>query len=1150
MVSSIRTFKALSLACGLSLTACGGGGDETNPTATATNESSSGARASIQAARLPLEARTDQAVWTPDDPTALEDPAAWHLVQQKLQAHGLKPQKRHLNSFGGVVLKLGTSVPHSQLQGWAAELRHLWPHLGRLEPDARLQLASAPNDPLLGGQWAFGDPSGGGIDAVSAWSLSTGASSVVAVLDTGSLVHQDLNGKFLSGYDFITNKPTANDGGADDSNPSDPGDWFDIGECSAPDKATRSAPSSWHGARVASLIAAVANNSVGSAGVAYNASLLPVRVVGKCGGYASDMAEGIKWAAGASIGSAPLAVRPARVINISLNTEAPCASSTQAAVDYAIKAGVTVVAAAGNSAMDAQFHQPANCNGVISVTALQRNGALAFEYSNRGPRVDIAAPGGSTTEPSGLITAANTGLKGATAGLVNDVWPSNFTGTSAAAAQVSAVVALMLDRNPALLPSDVMKLVRSSARPFGTPCFDCGAGVLNAASAVQATHPDPEVDERETTTGSSNNTKSKAQVLETPVLVSGRMATANDVDFYNFTVSAGASFRAVLAPRVAANLALKATGTVKLTPVVGRSGLPDYVDIQNTSGSPQLVYLQVTQLTSDAGGTPVDYALRVAPMPPVAVAPVVSGLTLNQTAPGQPLQLAFSVTDTVNVPLSTLRLHLGKRGLATQSACAIDLDPALGAKSFSFTGAEGRDENGQTCADLIPRSATSVSIDAWVQAIDADRYSGNLVFATGSYVGVPPPKAPEVTGLQATQAAPDQAIQGSFTVTDPDSDGLARLQILVSQSSATGPFTCALPLSNSLGYRSFSFNGTGTDLEGGRCADLLPPSGGQTTLWFFVDAVDPTGLSPLTPSVASASYFARPAAPSPVTDLTAQSQNPTTVQLNWSASPGATGYTVYRNSDILASIGAENMFIDAQALSARGNCYQVRATGPGGTSAPGNTECVTPPAAPAISDLTAYQASMGSNIRGSFRVSDADAAGISSVRILFGDQGPSGPYACSVQGYSQLGLQDYAFNGTGEDLNGLSCQALIPPVGSSRTLWVKVEATDFDGWTAESAVASVVYQANPPAPLPPSNFTVTKASVSGGGLVLQWEKSTYANSYYIYRGSSTALYAPLGDEYYFFDWYAAKGAQYCYWIKAIGPGGTSEPNGPVCQVAP
>ena len=491
----------------------------------------------------------------------------------------------------------------------------------------------------------------------------------------------------------------------------------------------------------------------------------------------------------------------------------------------------------------------------------------------------------------------------------------------------------------------------------------------------------------------------------------------------------------------------------------------------------------------------------------------------------------------------------------TQSACAIDLDPALGAKMFSFTGAEGRDENGQTCADLIPHTATTVTLDAWVQAIDVDRYSAKLVLATGNYVGVVPPKAPEVADLLAAQPAPAQAIQGSFSIADSDSDALSRLQVLVSQISPTGPFTCALPLTTTLGSKTFSFNGSGTDLGGGRCADLLPPAGSQTNLWFLVDAVDPSGLSPLSPAVTSATYVAKPAAPLPVSDLTAQALSPTAVRLDWTASAGATEYTVYRNGGILAHIGADTSFQDVSAITGTRSCYQLKALGPGGSSALSNAACLTPPTPPIITDLTASQATQGAPITGQYTVWDADSSAMTNVRLLVGDQGATGPYACAVPGTAALGSQSYSFNGVGEDLNGLNCQALLPTNGANRTLWFKVQATDAEGWSGESVVVSTNYRSVAPPPNPPTNFLATPAGVSGGGMVLQWQRSSYATSYNIYRSNSAlwptaTLYAPLGDESYFFDYFVTKGGRYCYWIKAVGDGGISEQVGPSCATAP
>jgi serine protease len=135
--------------------------------------------------------------------------------------------------------------------------------------------------------------------------------------------------------------------------------------------------SSWHGTHVAGTVAAATNNAVGVSGIDWASKLQPVRVLGKCGGYLSDIADAMRWAAGLSVPGTPLNANPARVINLSLGGSGACSATLQSAVDSVIAAGTVVVAAAGNNAGDAGNFQPANCNGVIAVGATTRAGARA-----------------------------------------------------------------------------------------------------------------------------------------------------------------------------------------------------------------------------------------------------------------------------------------------------------------------------------------------------------------------------------------------------------------------------------------------------------------------------------------------------------------------------------------------------------------------------------------------------------------------------------------------------------------------------------------------------------------------------------------------------------------------------------------------------
>ena len=268
--------------------------------------------------------------------------------------------------------------------------------------------------------------------------FNAGPGGTVAVVDSGVRPHGDLVTNLIGGYDFITDPFIANDGNGRDASPLDPGDFAAAGACGPGKPATNS---TWHGTHVAGMIGAMSNNAYGIAGLGQqNTLVIPIRAVGRCGGHISDVAEAVLWAAGIPVPGVPVNLYPARVINLSLSTEAPCLPTAQAVINTVRNvAGATVVVAAGNANVDAANFLPANCDGVIVVAALTRNGSKA-PYSNFGSLVDIAAPGGDFTlgPTQGVISTTNAGTTGPGA----DAFGFK-QGTSMAAAHVSAIATLM-----------------------------------------------------------------------------------------------------------------------------------------------------------------------------------------------------------------------------------------------------------------------------------------------------------------------------------------------------------------------------------------------------------------------------------------------------------------------------------------------------------------------------------------------------------------------------------------------------------------------------------------------------------------------------------------------------------------------------------
>lgn len=346
------------------------------------------------------------------------------------------------------------------------------PNVEYVEVDQIMRATLTPNDTRFSEQWGFGT-SNASINVRPAWDKATGTGVVVAVIDTGITNHADLNANILPGYDFISDAAMARDGGGRDSNPNDEGDWYGDNECQAGYPGSNS---SWHGTHVAGTVAAVTNNSTGVAGTAFNAKVVPVRVLGKCGGYTSDIADAIVWASGGTVSGVPANANPAEVINLSLGGGGSCSTTYQNAINGAVGRGTTVVVAAGNSNTNVSSSVPANCPNVIAVAATTSAGARA-SFSNYGTGIDISAPG------QGILSTLNSGTT--TPGSASY---ASYNGTSMAAPHVAGVVALMQSVAPSpLSPAQVESIIKSTARPLPGACSGgCGAGIIDADAAVTA----------------------------------------------------------------------------------------------------------------------------------------------------------------------------------------------------------------------------------------------------------------------------------------------------------------------------------------------------------------------------------------------------------------------------------------------------------------------------------------------------------------------------------------------------------------------------------------------------------------------------------------------------------------------------------------
>lgn len=388
------------------------------------------------------------------------------------------------------------------------------------------------------------------INSIPTWANYHGSSSVViAVLDTGVLRdHPMLQGHLLSGYDFVSDGYVGNDGQSSgatsdrDPDPTDPGDGVSNQDLIADPECGPVRSSSWHGTFTSALLAGNPNVLEGILPVNWNASILPVRVLGKCGGFTSDLADAIRWAAGLNVAGVPVNRTPARIINLSLGADGACVNVIEgAAIAAARAAGAIVVVAAGNDG--SSVDTPANCTGAVAVASTDHNG-LKADYSNFGSAVDLVAPGGDFEYP--IWSASNAGVSGAA--------EHSYTariGTSFSAPLVSGALSLLASLRPALTGPELEQRLLTSTRTFlnkPTEAFCavnfnssvcnctstlCGVGMLDVDRLIRLNAPFPLVN----LFGNSGNALTANQPKEFSargsVLANGQAALAANFSIRN-----------------------------------------------------------------------------------------------------------------------------------------------------------------------------------------------------------------------------------------------------------------------------------------------------------------------------------------------------------------------------------------------------------------------------------------------------------------------------------------------------------------------------------------------------------------------------------------------------------------------------------------
>lgn len=342
------------------------------------------------------------------------------------------------------------------------------------EPNYRVKSFLTPTDPSYRFQWHY--PA---INLPAAWDVTTGSSDVVvAVVDSGIYsAHPELQGQIEGGYDFISSMDISVDGDGIDPNPEDPGDSAFIGS------------SSWHGTHVSATVAGVMGNGDGGVGVAPGVKIMPLRALGRDGGYTYDTLQAVRYAAGLENDSGTIPPRRADIINLSLGGSG-YSQSAQNLYSEVHNSGVFLVAAAGNEDTSEAMY-PSSYNGVISVAAFDYTGRRA-PYSNFGEYIDVAAPGGNMyTDRNGdgyydgvLSASVNEDDTGKRPGY------TFFQGTSMAAPHVSGVIALMKSVYPGLTPDEFDSLLINGKLTVdkGDPGRDnlYGYGNIDALLAVRA----------------------------------------------------------------------------------------------------------------------------------------------------------------------------------------------------------------------------------------------------------------------------------------------------------------------------------------------------------------------------------------------------------------------------------------------------------------------------------------------------------------------------------------------------------------------------------------------------------------------------------------------------------------------------------------
>ncbi len=603
---------------------------------------------------------------------------------------GVGARVRRVSADGRYVLVEGAR------EGFDARILKRTKGVRYVEPSVRFRANRIPSDPAYPQQWGL--PA---VGAPAAWEVSQGSADVVvAVVDTGvDLGNPEFAGRLTAGRDFVNGDASAQD---------------DEG----------------HGTHVASIVAAAADNGLGGSGVAPATRIMPVKVLDAQGGGSSfDVAQGIRWAADSG----------AKVINLSLGSR-DFAQVIAEAVAYALSKDVVVVAAAGNSAAAVEY--PARLPGVLAVSAVDRQLALA-SFSNRGPEVDIAAPGVDilATLPGGRMAA----------------WP----GTSMAAPFVAGAAALVRAVSPDLTQSQVAARLTATARDIGPAGKDSsfGSGLLDVGRALERSN--------------AGDDDIPGRVLPVSPVQDTLSAASDTYDVYRVTLQAGQRIVASLAGPTAADFRLDLFGSDAAH--IGATARP--VAVGTVTGYPRRlahvsvttsVYYLVATAASGSGPYTLTYTIDAA----IAGDDDVPGLDLPPSPVRDTLSVTSDTDDVFRVTLSP-----GDRLMASLTgAFATDFDLYLFPPDVPTVDGT-YDPVAQSSGESYPESIDYVATRAGTYYLNPYAYRGSgaytltwaVIKSSGEFdddiPGRPLPPSP-VTGTVSAISDPDDVFSVDLSAGD------------------------------------------------------------------------------------------------------------------------------------------------------------------------------------------------------------------------------------------------------------------------------------------------------------------------------------------------------------------------------------------------